>query len=129
MSTNRPTKGNDKKDPLQIKVSHEPVVFEFSKDPLLQRKIEMICDGLVHGMRRLFLELKEDNRRVLAEFINNLIVHENPRPNTKRIYITGLVLLLRYFDHKKQWREFTQDGVMAFLQSYRKTPAADPKER
>ncbi len=58
-----------------------------------------------------------------------MIVHENPRPNTKRIYITDLVLLSRYFEHNKQWREFTRDDVMMFLQSYRKTPAADPKER
>ncbi|MEW6605309.1 MAG: hypothetical protein AB1351_11570 [Thermoproteota archaeon] len=68
MSTNRPTKGNDKKDPLQIKVSREPAVFEFSKDPLLQRKIELVCDGLDNGMMRLFLELKEDNKHLLGVY-------------------------------------------------------------
>lgn len=104
-------------------------VFEFSKDPLLHRKIEMICDGLDNGARQMFLELKEDNRRVLAEFMNDMIVHENPRPNTKRVYIADLTLLSRYFEHKKQWREFTRDDVMMFLQSYRKTPAVDHKER
>lgn len=103
--------------------------IEFSKDPLMQKKVENILDGVEWTVKHQIAELPDRNMRTVVEFMGDMMTGENPRPNTKRAYITNLVLLSRFFNHKKSYNEFTRDEILTFLQSHRRTPAADIKER
>ncbi|HEV8404547.1 MAG TPA: site-specific integrase, partial [Nitrososphaera sp.] len=112
----------------QMLRSGDPI--KFTDDELLQRKIENVLDDLEWTVKHLFLDLSPDaNKRMVVDFINELVATENPRPNTKRAYITNLILLSRHFKHQKSFREFTRDDILAYLQTYKKSAAADPKEK
>ena len=102
--------------------------IEYSKDALQQRKIENALEGIEWTYKHLFSELKEANQRTLAGFLIDMITHDNPRPKTKSTYIQSLVLLSRFYKHAKAFKKLTRNEVMTFLQSYLRTPAADPDE-
>jgi hypothetical protein len=104
------------------------VDVRYSPDQLLHRKVENALQTADATAKRLVLELSDVNKAILADFLSDMLVHDNPRPNTLRIYISDIVLLARFYEHQKSYREINRDEVMAYLQSYRRTNEADPKE-
>jgi hypothetical protein len=103
--------------------------LKYSADPLVHSKVESVLQTVDNSARRLFLELPDVNKQILADFLNDMIIHDNPRPNTVQVYVTDVVLLSRSSQHKKSYREITRDDIMAHLQTYRRTFEADAKER
>jgi hypothetical protein len=101
---------------------------KYSEDEKLHRKLEAAVQSVDATARRLVLELSEDNKRILVDFLNDMILHDNPRPNTLKVYIMDVVLLARHAGHKKSFKNLKRDDIMAYLQSYRRTDEADPKE-
>jgi hypothetical protein len=113
--------------PQRLKYSLEGLTY--SPDPLLHQKIERVLQSVDNAARRMVLELPDANKPILADFLNDMIIHENPRPNTVLVYVTDIVLLSRSYAHKKSYREITRDEIMAHLQTFRRTFEEDPKER
>jgi hypothetical protein len=91
--------------PLQKAILHLGDKIEFTADEALQHNIENVLDGMEWTVKHLFLELPDVNKRTAVDFLNTLITTENSRPNTKRAYVTNLVLLSRYYKHKKSFRD------------------------
>ncbi|MCI0559182.1 MAG: hypothetical protein MN733_11850, partial [Nitrososphaera sp.] len=97
-------------------LSQEP---KYSKDPVLQRKVENVLSGVPWTGKNLYNQLHHDNKVVVLEFLTEL-ARENLRPATMLAYITTLVQLSRYYNHRTNYREFTKDAVQTFLDSFKK---------
>jgi hypothetical protein len=91
----------------------------------LDRKIKEACKGLMPESQWLIkLELESDqDKEFLADFILQWSDHGDGAmmsPNTKRVYITALVYLLRYVKNLrnggriyKSFKEMTRDDFFA----------------
>jgi integrase len=114
---------------------NKPVQEFCPNDFALDRKIkEEACKGLKPADERLLLELRDEDKELIADFIidwsnqygNGFVMS----PATKRGYITSLVYLSRYLEHKKSFREMAkQDIVDGYLRSLKRSFAEDPEQK
>lgn len=69
---------------------------EFTADPIVNSKVKAIVTGLPRSISNLFLEFPtDDNKELVANFLDSSIKQENISLNTKRIYLIALAYLAR----------------------------------
>jgi hypothetical protein len=91
--------------PVQSQVRHPTVLF--SKDDfLLQKKAENATEGVRKGwLLRVAAELKELDKLLIADFINDLQNTENIRFGTRRVYIMNLFYLAKPAFYISTWQQ------------------------
>jgi hypothetical protein len=84
----------------------QPTVL-FSKDDfLLQKKLENATEGMRKGwLLRVAAELKEMDKLLIADFINDLQNTENIRFGIRRLYITNLFYLAKPAFYISTWQQ------------------------
>jgi hypothetical protein len=120
--------------PVQRQVRQPTVLF--SKDDfLLQKKVENTTEGKRKGwLLRVAAELKELDKLLIADFINDLENTENIRFGSRRVYIMNLFYLARSAEarHSKEpsiLKAMTKDHIEADLYGHCKSiAAADPDQ-
>src|SRR5215213_2263921 len=97
------------------------VPSSFSDDYAIDQKVKRACKGLLPGTQRLIMELPSDEDKViLADFINDCYDQENVALKTRRAYLIVLVYLSRHLGHKKHFREMSREDIFSYLNSLKK---------
>jgi integrase len=110
-------------------------VESFSNVVGIDRKLKQACSiggDVAPSFQRLLLELPTDkDREMVADFIIESYHEKNISVKTKYAYITSLVYLSRYLNHKKSFEDMTsEDIVQGYLNNSLKRPLeADPDQR
>ena len=72
--------------------------------------------GWQGNVQRLFSKFPTDeDRELVADFILTCMHQENIAIKTKRVYISSLVSLSKYFDYKKSFNEMTAKDIASRL--------------
>jgi hypothetical protein len=112
---------------------HAQIVFT-RNDFLLQKKIENATEGMRKDwLLRVAKELKDGDKLLIADFINELQNTENIRFGTRRVNIMNLFYLIKSADarHGKEpsiLKAMTKDDIEAYLYGHRKSIVADPDQ-
>jgi integrase/recombinase XerD len=93
--------------------------------PLLDRKIEIITDGLSGIYSKNLLYACENNAAVIVDYIAAMKVEINPSDNYRR---NSIELMCRFskFNNNKPFKDLTRTDVIRFLDTIRKTETQDP---
>jgi hypothetical protein len=98
---------------------------KFSADPIMNSKIKAVVTGLPRSISNLFLEFPtDDNKELVANFLDSCIKKENISLNTKRVYLVALAYLAR--EVKKPLELITSSDLKTYLNSMQKNLAEDP---
>jgi hypothetical protein len=125
------TDSNHKK----VKVVVGQPVESFSNVVGIDRKIKQACNigGQVPAsLQRLFLELpRDEDKELVADFIIDSYHEKNIAVKTKCTYISNLVYLSRYLDHKKSFKDMmvSQDVIESNLHSLKRPIEVDPDQK
>jgi integrase len=92
---------------------------------LLDRKIEETSTGLPTSCARHLRSISETNATTVIEYIAAMKSEVNLSDNYRKDLIELLCKFSRYCDNKT-FKDLTRANVIAFLESFRKTDAADP---
>src|SRR3954470_16874932 len=94
-------------------------------DQFFDRKVENATEGLKSICYKQFCEIPHENAVTVANYILSMKSEINPADNYRR---DNIRLLIRFskFHHNKTFRQITRDDVLLFLDSLRKSEAADP---
>lgn len=89
---------------------------EYSSDHILNQKIKGLCEGLQRTIKNRFKFFPTDeDRSLVASFIEVCLHQENVKTSTKQVYILGLYNLSKYFDFKKSFKDMTGQDIADFL--------------
>jgi integrase/recombinase XerD len=98
-------------------------------NPVADRKIELALEGMPNHTKYQFLtEFPDDNKLVVADFLNDFVIRENVTYGTKRVYIHNLLYLSRHLKHKP-FKLVTRDDILSYLQTLRRPLSADVKQK
>ena len=92
---------------------------------LLDRKIEETSTGLPASCAKHLRSISETNAITVIEYIAAMKSEVNLSDNYRKDLIELLCKFSRYCDNKT-FKDLTRANVIAFLESFRKTDAADP---
>lgn len=97
-----------------------------SDDPLLDRKVEDVASGLVpyysNMLGNVTLSNKE-NALTIISYIHVTRTEVNLSDNYRRILV--LSVFSNYFQNKLSFKEITRNGLLEFLDSFRKPESVD----
>jgi integrase len=97
-----------------------------NKSPLFDRKIETATEGLIlHFSRTLYYKLPSENALTIANYVISMQTEINPSLNYRKGTINILCQLSKYCQHKP-FKSLKRKDIVEFLDSYRKSEAADP---
>ena len=92
---------------------------------LLDRRIEETSTGLSASCAKHLRSISETNVITVIEYIAAMKSEVNLSDNYRKDLIELLCKFSRYCDNKT-FKDLTRANVIAFLESFRKTDAADP---
>jgi integrase len=96
-----------------------------NENELLDRKILEATAGLRTCYAKVLYILTEENATIIADYISALKTEVNPTDHYRMDQIQTLSLFSRYTGNKP-FRQMTRNDVISYLESFRKTDAADP---
>jgi integrase/recombinase XerD len=106
--------------------------YSFSDNPAIDKKVKAAVQGGLQGnVQRLFSKFPTDeDRELVADFILTCMHQENIAIKTKRVYISSLASLSKYFDYKKSFNEMTAKDIAAdYLGSMHRDETVDPDQK
>lgn len=112
----------------------ESEIIVFSKDDfLLQKKLENATEGIRRAWRLKIASLTDQDKLLIADFINDFQNTENIRFGTRRVYLMNLFLLIRSaqsrFDKEPSvLKAITKADIEAYLYGLRKSTITDPDQ-
>jgi site-specific recombinase XerD len=100
---------------------------EFTADPIVNIKIKAVVSGLPRSIANLFLEFPtDDNKELVANFLDSCTKQENISLNTKRVYLIALAYLVR--EVKKPLELVTSSDLKTYLDSMQRSQTEDPDQ-
>jgi hypothetical protein len=100
---------------------------EFTADPIVNSKIKAVVSGLPRSIANLFLEFPtDDNKEIVANFLDSYTKQENISLNTKRVYLIALAYLAR--EVKKPLELVTNSDLKTYLDSMQRSQTEDPDQ-
>lgn len=93
--------------------------------PLLERRIESAVEGLGSHFLKLIRNMSPENIDLTVNFILTMKAEYNISDYHKKNLILA-ISKLSTFHRNKPFKEFSRADVLIFLDSFRKTEAADP---
>lgn len=105
--------------------------YSFSDNPAIDRKVKAAVQGGLQGnVQRLFSKFPTDeDRELVADFILTCMHQENIAIKTKRVYISSLASLSKYFRYKKSFNEMTAKDIADYLGSMHRDETVDPDQK
>ena len=94
-------------------------------NPFFDRKIENATERLKSECYKQFYKISQENALTITDYILSMKSEINPADNYRR---DNILLLARFsiFHHNKALKHIIREDVLSFLDSLRKTEAADP---
>ena len=116
---------------IQQRSSSSSSSYSFSDNPAIDRKVKAAVQGGLQGnVQRLFCKFPTDeDRELVADFILTCMHQENIAIKTKRVYISSLASLSKYFDYKKSFNEMTAKDIADYLGSMHRDETVDPNQK
>lgn len=102
--------------------------IKYSNDEVLQNRIETACDGLLPNIKMMMLELSEENKKIVTDYILDSITQNNIAVGTKRAHLINMVYLVRHWKGMSL-RKMKADHVDTYLQRIRRSKDVDPDEK
>jgi integrase len=96
--------------------------------PLLDRKIEEICDSFQPSFAKQLHSIGEDNAATVVEYIAAMKSEVNLSDHYRRDLIDLLSKFSKYNDNKP-FKDLTRANIIAFLENHRKTENQDPMHK
>lgn len=87
------------------------------RQPLLQKKLESVLEGQPKGLKRMILQLTEDNKQTVADFLAGFIAVDNYKLKTRRVHVTNLVYLQRAQNGNFNNLEITRNEMITYFQN------------
>jgi integrase len=94
-------------------------------DELLDRRIEETTTGLRPCYAKVLRIITEENTTLIADYISAARTEINLSDHYRKDLIQALSLFSRHTGNK-HFRQMTRSDIISFLESFRKTDAADP---
>jgi hypothetical protein len=94
--------------------------------PLFERKIGEVTTGLRPEYSRLLYNIPFQNALSIADYILSMKTEVNLSDNYRQDVIKLLCKISKYHDNKKSFKDISRDGIVSFLESFRKPEASDP---
>lgn len=104
----------------------------YSKDEILNKRLETVVEGCKPHVQKLVKELSEENKRTLADFIMDGIVQSNIKPNTKTAHIKNFVYLVRFWRKPKieiSIKDMKKEHINGYMQSLIRPQSTDPDQK
>src|SRR5688572_412788 len=92
----------------------------------LDQKIEETAAGLPASYVKMLRMISEENTSTIIDYIAAVRVEVNLSDNYRRDLIEVLSRFARYAGNKKSFKDITRNEIISFIESFRKTDAADP---
>jgi hypothetical protein len=92
---------------------------------LLDRRIKETTAGLRPCYAKVLRIITEENATIIADYISAARTEVNPSDHYRKDLIQTLSLFSRHTGNK-HFRQMTRNDITSFLESFRKTDAADP---
>jgi integrase/recombinase XerD len=99
-----------------------------SIDYIFERKLESASEGLTPEYFRSLLQTSKANALTIAKYLESMRLEINLADNYRKTIIKLLTHISR-FCNEKPFKQMEKKDILAFLDSYRKTEAADPLHR
>jgi hypothetical protein len=99
-----------------------------SRSAIFDRKIEQATAGLPASCTKVLRLLPENNAMTIIDFIAAIRVESNPSDHYRRDLIEVLSIFSR-FTENKPFKNMIRSDIVSFLESFRKTEAADPMHK
>jgi site-specific recombinase XerD len=110
-----------------VGINNKNETQEFTADPTINSKIKAVVSGLPRSISNLFLEFPtDDNKDLVANFLDSCIKQENISINTKRAYLIALAYLAR--EVKKPLELITSSDLKTYLDSMQRSQTEDPDQ-
>jgi hypothetical protein len=94
-------------------------------DELLDRRIEETATGLRPCYAKVLRIITEENTTIIADYISAARTEINLSDHYRKDLIQALSIFSRHTGNK-HFRQMTRSDIISFLESFRKTDAADP---
>ena len=94
-------------------------------DELLDRRIEETTAGLRPSYAKVLRIITEENTTIIADYISAARTEINLSDHYRKDLIQALSIFSRHTGNK-HFRQMTRSNIISFLESFRKTDAADP---
>jgi hypothetical protein len=92
---------------------------------ILDSRIEETVAGLRPGYTKVLRIIPEENATIIDDCISAARIEVNLSDHYRKDLIQVLSLFSRHTDNK-HFRQMTRNDIISFLESFRKTDAADP---
>jgi hypothetical protein len=99
-----------------------------NKSALLDREIEETGAGLQKSYTEFLRSIAKDNAATIVRYISAMKIEANLSDNYRRDLIVVLSKFSRY-NHDRPFKDLVRDNIISFLETYRKTEAADPMHK
>jgi hypothetical protein len=96
-----------------------------SKSAVFDRKIEQATSDLEASCAKALHVMSEANATIIADYITAIKIEINPSVQYRKSIIEALSVFVR-FTNNKSFKDLTKGDILSFLESFRKTEAADP---
>jgi integrase len=110
--------------PSQVSTSTSNIT-DINKSALLDRKIEETAAGLPKYYTELLRSVAKDNAATIVEYISAMKIDVNLSDNYRRDLVEVLSRFSKYYNDRP-FKDLVRDDIITFLETYRKTEAADP---
>ena len=101
-----------------------------SNNPLFERKIEIVTNGLRHDCFNWLYEgvakLSKENAAIIADYIISMKTEINSSDYYRRDAIVLLSKFSMFFSNLTPFRSMTREDILSFLDSFRKPESVDP---
>jgi integrase len=98
---------------------------EVPKSAVFDRKIEQATSGLAASCAKALYSLSEVNATIIADYMTAIRFEINPSDQYRKSIIETLSVFTKFTDNKS-FKYITKGDILSFLESFRKTDAADP---
>jgi hypothetical protein len=97
-----------------------------NKDPLFDRKIDLVTEGIGAFFDSKLRELPDNNALTIIDYILSMKNEINLSDGYRKLNIYALYSISKFFNNRKQYKELLRDDVLQFLDSLRKPEVLDP---
>jgi hypothetical protein len=106
---------------------------DITNDPLFERKLEAVVEGLAPYFRKCILNFFPENAKLVVDFINSELQYNNIRVLTKKNKIQAVdeftKFLRKKYGHEIPLKQVGREDFEDFQSSKRKTESIDPLHR
>lgn len=109
----------------RLSVNRMDIAYAYEDNPLFDRKIENVTTGLEPYYKKILYRISKKNATIIADYIISMQIEINPSDHYKK-HIIMLLCKFSQSNNNKPYEQMTRQGVIAYLDSFRKPESVDP---